>query len=149
MKLRHRRHELTIASTDQEFESCVVDAENLVSDEGPNPEEEYENIERSRVLADAIRELPERYRAVLELCDIDGLMEKETAQRLCTVVSVIRFQRHRGRRMLLRRLKYRQTYPRRRTEELGHNPGFEAAPDSCPRTAWCTPPVELPAQPPD
>ena len=116
MKLRHRKHELTIASTDEEREDGALNFEILFPDQRPNPEEEYSDLERSRMLAEVIGELPARYRAVLQMCDIDGLMEKEAAQRLGTAVSVIKSRRHRGRRMLLRRLKY-GSFQRRRTDD--------------------------------
>jgi RNA polymerase sigma-70 factor, ECF subfamily len=105
MKLRHRKHELTIAPTDEEGEVSELNFETLFPDQRPNPEEEYSDLERSRALAEAIHRVPERYRAVLQMCDIEELTEKEAAQRLRTAVSVVKSRRFRGRRMLLRRLR--------------------------------------------
>jgi RNA polymerase sigma-70 factor, ECF subfamily len=138
MKLRHRKRDLTVASTDAKSEDGDVSFESLVLDPRRNPEEEYLDSERSRIVAEAIRKVPQRYRAVLQMCDIEGLMEKEAAQRLGTAVSVVKSRRYRGRRMLLRRLRC-ASFRRRRAEEgvpvPCHSPGFEAAPPSCPRTA--------------
>lgn len=116
MKLRHRKLELIIASRDEEREGAEHDFEILFADQRPNPEEQYSDLERSRALAEAIRGVPERYRAVLQLCDIEGLMEKEAAQRLRTAVSVVKSRRYRGRRMLLRRLGYMSLRRRRATD---------------------------------
>jgi RNA polymerase sigma-70 factor (ECF subfamily) len=118
MKLRHRRREINIATIDEEFENGDLSFERLIPDQRQNPEEEYSDIERSRMLAEAIRKVPRRYRAVLQMCDIEGLMEKEAARRLGTLVSVVKSRRYRGRRMLLRRLKYRR-FRGRRAEERG------------------------------
>lgn len=118
MKLRHRKRELTIASTDEKRDGGELNFEILFPDLRPNPEEEYADLERSSMLTEVIRELPARYRTVLQMCDIEGLMEKEAAQRLGTAVGVIKSRRHRGRRMLLRRLKYRSLRRRRAEDEV-------------------------------
>lgn len=116
MKLRHRKHEPIIASRDEERDGGELNFEILFPDQRPNPEEEYSDLERSRALEEAIRRVPERYRAVLQMCDIEGLTEKEAAQRLRTAVSVVKARRYRGRRMLLRRLRY-MPFRRRRTKD--------------------------------
>lgn len=133
MKLRHRKREINISSIDDEFENGDLSFERLIPDQRQNPEEEYSDVERSRVLAEAIRKVPRRYRAVLQMCDIDGLMEKEAAQRLGTLVSVVKSRRYRGRRMLLKQLRY-TSFRRRRTEDkvCPPSPGVEEAPGSCP-----------------
>ncbi len=133
MKLRHRKRELTIASTDDEFEDADDNPKVLVASERPNPEEEYSDLERSRMVAQVIAQLPAPYRAVLQMCDIEGLMEKEAAQRLGTLVSVVKSRRYRGRRLLLRRLQH-TSFRRRRTghEVCPPRPGLEEAPGSCP-----------------
>lgn len=136
MKLRHRKREINIASIDDEFENGDLSFERLIPDQRQNPEEEYSDIERSRVLAEAIRKVPRPYRAVLQMCDIDGLMEKEAAQRLGTLVSVVKSRRYRGRRMLVRQLRY-TSFRGRRTENgvlaPRHTSGLEEAPGSCPK----------------
>lgn len=133
MKLRRRKRELTSASIDEKFEGGALDFASLIPDQRQNPEEEYSDVERSRMLAEAIRKVPRRYRAVLQMCDIDGLMEKEAAQRLGTLVSVVKSRRYRGRRMLLRQLRY-TSFRRRRTEDkvCPPSPAVEEAPGSCP-----------------
>ena len=118
MKLRHRKRELAIASIDQEFENGNLAFESLIPDQKRNPEEEYSELERSRILGELICDLPEIYRAVLQMCDIDGLMEKEAAQRLGKSLGVIKSRRHRGRRMVLRHLKY-TSFRGRRSQERG------------------------------
>jgi RNA polymerase sigma-70 factor (ECF subfamily) len=113
MKLRHRKREINIGSTDDEFEDGDLDSAGLFPDLRPNPEQEYSDLERSRMLAEVIRALPAHYRVVIQMCDIEGLMEKEAAERLGTAVHVIKSRRYRGRRMLLKRLKNRSFWKRR------------------------------------
>lgn len=118
MKLRHRKREINISSIDEECENGDLSFKRLIPDQRQNPEEEYSDIERSRMLAEGIRKVPARYRAVLQMCELEGLMEKEAAQRLGTAVHVVKSRRFRGRRMLLRRLKYR-SFRGRRAKERG------------------------------
>lgn len=132
MKLRQRKRELTMASIDEQFEGGALDFESMIADQRRNPEEECSNAERSRVVAEAIRRVPMRYRAVLQMCDIEGLMEKEAAQRLGTLVSVVKTRRYRGRRMLLRRLQHIVPEAAAQTRRApGHARGLERAPASC------------------
>jgi len=105
MKLRRRKHEAAIAPTNDEFNEANPQSVVWFPDHRPTPEEEYSAVERSQILEQKIRELPERYRIVLQLCDIQGLTEREAAKRLGTAEHVIKSRRFRGRRMLLSRLR--------------------------------------------
>ncbi len=105
-KLRHRKRDFLLASMDEEFEEGGVNFESSVPDQRQNPEERCSDLERSRIVAEAIGKVPQLYRVVLQMCDIDGLMEKEAALHLGTLVSVVKSRRYRGRRMLLRHLSY-------------------------------------------
>ena len=105
MKLRHRKREVAIASTDDEFDEDDPRASVSFPDHRPTPEEQCSAVERSRLLEQKIRELPPPYRAVLQMCDIQGLMEREAAERLGTAVHVVKSRRFRGRRMLFKRLR--------------------------------------------
>ena len=105
MKLRHRKQEVAINSTDDEFGEADPGSTVSFPDHRPTPEERYSAVERSQILEQKIRELPPNYRTVLQMCDIQGLMEREAAERLGTAVHVIKSRRFRGRRMLLKRLR--------------------------------------------
>ena len=104
MKLRRRKREVAIASTDDEFDEGDPRSSVSFPDHRPTPEEEYSSVERSRILEQDIQELPPRYRTVLQMCDIQGLMEREAAERLGTAVHVVKSRRFRGRKMLFKRL---------------------------------------------
>ena len=96
MKLRSRGPGVTMTSVDEELEGPA--------EQRRNPEQEYSENERSRILAEAISNMPNHYRIVVQMCDIDGLMEKEAAQMLGMLVSVVKSRRHRARKMLAERL---------------------------------------------
>ena len=138
LKLRQRKREQATAPRRDEFEDLDLNPAIFVVDKQPNPEEEYSDLERSRMLAQVIARMPERYRIILQMCDIEGLMEKEAAQRLGIVVSAVKARRYRGRRMLLKRLGH-TSFRRRRTEEK-----------MCPPRPWLEKaPVRAPADAPD
>lgn len=103
--LRRRKREIAISSTDDDFDEADPASSVSFPDHRANPEEEYSSVERSRILEREIRQLPAPYRTVLQLCDLQGLMEREAAERLGTEVHVIKSRRFRGRRMLFKRLR--------------------------------------------
>jgi RNA polymerase sigma-70 factor (ECF subfamily) len=105
MKLRSRKQEIRITTDDSVEGDVDLNFEFSLRDNRPTPEEEYGRIERSRMLLSAIRELPAKYRIVLQLCDLDGLMEREAAQTLGAPVHVVKSRRFRGRKMLYKRLR--------------------------------------------
>ena len=65
----------------------------------------------AEVVHAAIDSLPERYRAAVVLCDIEGLTEGQAARRLGRPVGTIRSQLSRGRQHLRRRLIQRGVAP--------------------------------------
>ncbi len=60
--------------------------------------------ERTDKLADALGALPEPYRRVVELTDLDGLSYREAAVRLAVPVGTVMSRLHRARRRLRARL---------------------------------------------
>ena len=65
----------------------------------------------AEVVHEEIDQLPERYRAAVVLCDIEGLTEGQAARRLGRPVGTIRSQLSRGRQHLRRRLIHRGLAP--------------------------------------
>jgi RNA polymerase sigma-70 factor, ECF subfamily len=64
------------------------------------PERSYQREERNALLRHAVSRLPESYRCVVELCDLERLTEKETAAKLRLTVETVKTRRHRGRKKL-------------------------------------------------
>ena len=82
-----------------------------------SPHVECERVELNVLLREALSKLPEKYRSVVELRDLDDLSVTETAQRLCLGVSATKTRHLRARGLLLRSL--RQVVARRsRATEL-------------------------------
>jgi len=76
----------------------------LLADWSQNPEEELLSGERRRVLERAIDRLPEHYRVVLVLRDVDDLSNEEVAALLAESVSSVKSRLHRARMVLREQL---------------------------------------------
>jgi len=76
----------------------------LLADWSQSPEEECLAGERRRVLERAIDTLPEHYRAVLVLRDVEGLTNEEAAEILAESVPSVKSRLHRARMVLREQL---------------------------------------------
>jgi RNA polymerase sigma-70 factor (ECF subfamily) len=76
----------------------------LLADWSRNPEEELLSGEARDVLARALDRLPDHYRAVLVMRDVEGLSNEETAQVLGETVPSVKSKLHRARMALRERL---------------------------------------------
>jgi RNA polymerase sigma-70 factor (ECF subfamily) len=84
----------------------------LLADWSQNPEAELLDGEARAVLSRAIEGLPERYRAVLVLRDVEELSNEETAEILGESVASIKSRAHRARMALREQLPRRWAVPR-------------------------------------
>ena len=76
---------------------------NLEGDRSPiveSPNAGYQARELEVLLRQAVSRLPEPYRRVVELCDLQCLPLKEAASRLRLTIPAIKSRRHRARRKL-------------------------------------------------
>ena len=76
-----------------------------LSDEAPTPEQSTERGEMTRALGAALAVLPEDYREVLHLRDIEGMSAQEAAEALGISVDALKSRLHRARAALRERLK--------------------------------------------
>jgi len=76
----------------------------ILADWSQNPEEEFLSGERRRVLERAIDGLPEHYRAVLVLRDVEGLSNENVAELLGESVPSVKSRLHRARMVLREQL---------------------------------------------
>ena len=76
----------------------------LLADWSQNPEEELLSGERRRVFEQAIDSLPDHYRAVLVLRDVEELSKEEVAALLDESVSSVKSRLHRARMVLREQL---------------------------------------------
>jgi RNA polymerase sigma-70 factor (ECF subfamily) len=77
--------------------------------ENANPESGLQRAIDSGALRNAIALLPERYREVIVLCDLDGKSYEEAARFLDCAVGTIRSRLHRARELLVRKLRPQKT----------------------------------------
>ena len=78
----------------------VLSTLDTVGATGANPESDYAARERAAAVRDAVARLPDRYRAVIELYDLQLLPLHEVAARLSLPPQLIKLHRHRARRKL-------------------------------------------------
>jgi RNA polymerase sigma-70 factor (ECF subfamily) len=78
----------------------------VLADWSQNPEEDLLSHESRVLLAHAIEKLPEHYRAVLVLRDVEGLSNEETANLLGESVSSVKSRLHRSRMVLREQLTH-------------------------------------------
>ena len=86
----------------------------LMADWSQNPEADLRSQETQAIVNKAIDALPEPYRAILLLRDIEGLSNEEVAEILGESVAAVKSRVHRG-RMAFREKLTRQFGPRPRT----------------------------------
>lgn len=102
MKLRKRRSSLVVPIDDQDD-----NGRNKLENEG-SPEEplddQLQNRMLRKVLSGAIDKLPDQYRAVFVLRDVEGLSNTEVGKVLDITVPAVKSRLHRARLMLRRKL---------------------------------------------
>jgi RNA polymerase sigma-70 factor (ECF subfamily) len=114
-KRRGKRHELE-TSLDDCLPSFEADGHRagprafLVADWSARPDDELLSGETRRVLEEAIDRLPEHYRAVLVLRDVEELSNEEVAAAVGDSVSAVKTRVHRA-RMALREILTRNLGP--------------------------------------
>ncbi len=102
MKRRGKRteHEVSLESMLPQFlpdGHRAGDQSLLIADWSQNPEADLRSQETRAIVNRAIDALPQQYRAVLVLRDIEGLSNEEVAEVLGESVSAIKSRLHRGR----------------------------------------------------
>jgi hypothetical protein len=74
----------------------------MLSDPRAGLEEEYGQLERSRILDAILQELPPSLRSVVWLCDVEGLCMKEAAECLGLSVPAVKTRHLRAKRLILK-----------------------------------------------
>ena len=102
MKLRSRRGANTISMEDLPSESA--EQVLLGVEGGADAEEELDNTRLSRALESAIWKLPDEYRPVYVLRDINGISSTQVGKMLALSIPTVKSRLHRSRLILRRRL---------------------------------------------
>lgn len=121
---RHKRQELTIdtpSSADEDAPSLA----SLLADRGQSPYDHAVQAELRARVEDALRQIPESYRTVVVLREIEGFAYEEIAEILQTNLGTIKSRLTRGRNALRVLLEASAPKPRPAT---GTAPAFGSAP---------------------
>ena len=103
-----RRKKIRIAESRAEHEDSARGASmDTIKSPQPDPEHRAYAQELQRVLEDAVDELPETYRAVFMLRDVEGLSASETGEGLGLSEEAVKTRLHRARAMIRRAVSAR------------------------------------------
>jgi RNA polymerase sigma-70 factor, ECF subfamily len=92
-------------SLDATIGSSELQIQDTLASDSPDPEETALRREREVALRSALSELPEIFRVVVIMCDIEGLSYDEIAQALELNLGTVKSRIARGRHELRNRLK--------------------------------------------
>lgn len=92
-RLRPSRRSYTIAVPEE-------DVRDVVRSEDPNPEEQMMSVELQKAVDAGIDSLPEAYRTVLRLRQLDGMSTSDVARRLGVQNDVVKTRLYRARRIV-------------------------------------------------
>jgi RNA polymerase sigma-70 factor (ECF subfamily) len=103
MKLR-KKHRQRDVSVDEPAETGELSSRIDIEDQGLNPEQLYGQMERRRILAEAINELTPGTRKAIELRELSERSSEETAKIMGISVTAVKARVFHGRRRLRERL---------------------------------------------
>jgi RNA polymerase sigma-70 factor (ECF subfamily) len=88
-------------------ERFYMPLDDEVNEDGPGiqPGEEFSRIEAIESVRRAVLSLPERYREVIVLCDLEEMSYVETAEVLGCALGTVRSRLHRARSLLVEKLR--------------------------------------------
>jgi RNA polymerase sigma-70 factor, ECF subfamily len=101
--LRRLQRERFYAPIDDNSDDDTISHESFVTAEGPL--EELSRIETINSVRMAVLALPERYREVVVLCDLQEMSYVEAAEVLTCAVGTVRSRLHRARALLIEKLR--------------------------------------------
>ncbi len=102
LQLRKRNQQFDDIEHDEE--ASMADAESSIAETSLDPEQRASVAELGELLEEAVLDLPEQYRAVIMLRDVEELSTAETAAALELTEQNVKVRLHRGRAMMRDRL---------------------------------------------
>ena len=116
--LRRLEHEFSLARKTLPSRWVALDGSAIAQTQVPDPKDSPFNVcarsQTARLLRIALASLPEKYRIVVRMRDLEERSISEVAERLCLTVAAVKTRHHRGRlRMakVLSRTAYLQRFP--------------------------------------
>jgi RNA polymerase sigma-70 factor (ECF subfamily) len=99
---KQRRQPITFSLDGAHPEDECLCLSDMLSDPRAGLEEEYGQLERSRILDAILQELPPSLRSVVWLCDVEGLCMKEAAECLGLSVPAVKTRHLQAKRLILK-----------------------------------------------
>jgi RNA polymerase sigma-70 factor (ECF subfamily) len=103
MRLRKRRTARTV-SIDEDMETEEGSVQREIADWAPDPEQNYTQAELAEILRKTIQGLPQGFRIVFALRDVEGMSTEETAETLGLSIPAVKSRLLRARLQLRERL---------------------------------------------
>jgi RNA polymerase sigma-70 factor, ECF subfamily len=103
-RLQIRKRSQQFDDIEHDEESPMNGAETTIPETSLDPEQRASNAELGQLLEQAVLELPEQYRTVIMLRDVEELSTAETAAALELTEQNVKVRLHRGRAMMRDRL---------------------------------------------
>jgi RNA polymerase sigma-70 factor (ECF subfamily) len=103
-RLQLRKRSQQFEEVEHDEESFMSVSETTVPETSPDPEQRASNAELGQLLEQAVLDLPEPYRTVIMLRDVEELSTAETAAALELTEQNVKVRLHRGRSMMRDRL---------------------------------------------
>jgi RNA polymerase sigma-70 factor (ECF subfamily) len=100
MRLRRRRRQVLVSLDERTGEDQQHSIAERLPSRGPNPEEEYRNYELTGHLQQSITQLSPTLLRTYQLCDMDGLSTRETAEMLGIPSGTVKARLARARKKL-------------------------------------------------
>lgn len=105
-KLRREQSRPLLCSLDEPLSARdSTHFSDLLVDPRGDLDDQYAHVERSEILASILEELPSKLRAIVVLCDIEGLRLKDAAAKLGVSESAVKTRHFRANRLLQKRVK--------------------------------------------
>jgi RNA polymerase sigma-70 factor (ECF subfamily) len=127
MQLRKRRRSGVVAIANDINDDDGLSPDQFIADPAPNPEQQCAERERLQLFLKQLRRLPPIYRAVVQMCIVEGLLRREAAQRLGVSIGTVKARLRRASALLV---KYTQPRPKeevdRRRRAHGASNSFSA-----------------------
>lgn len=101
-EMRRNRARVIISLDGESNDSSGESLMHTISDPRPNPEETHARQEMVATLQYRLNALPEIYRSVLQLRDIEGISTKQASRALRVSQGTLKSRLYRGRQMMLR-----------------------------------------------
>jgi RNA polymerase sigma-70 factor (ECF subfamily) len=105
---RHKKQEITIDSPLDEDDESGLSLDSMLADQGNSPFDDFAQAEVRERLEGALRQLPEAYRTVVVLREIEGFAYEEIAEILSVQLGTVKSRLTRGRSALRALLVSRQ-----------------------------------------